>query len=272
MAHFAHLTQHPLSKVALAILSGVLLTFCSEDEELPCANVNLPAISIETLSAVEDSLFKEDTFLVSATSEANVTFSVSANQRDYDSLVWRIGSDPRAFTEPTFSLWFDKRDVGELEIELIMWRRPSACFPDDSVVNLKKKIHILSREDTPYAFEGTFTGHNESDPDRKFDVTVVNFGPYPPPNDSAQYWLHVHNLTEGCGGEEISLYNQIPGMEWASYRHFYLNGDANFNNCPEIEGYGRIDSTGTLIIDYRYLILNTAEERQDRFVGTRKPS
>ena len=238
---------------------------------MPCAN--LPAIGIETLSAVKDSLFKEDTFLVSASSEANVIFSVAANGRDFDSLAWRIGNDPRTFTESTFSLWFDKRDTGNLNVELTLWLRPSECFPNDSVVSLKKTIHILSRENTSYAFEGTFTGYNESNPDRTFDVTVVNFGPFPPPNDSAQYWLHVHNLTEGCGNEEISIYDKIPGIGQASYRHFYLNGDAEiFNDCPKIKGYGRIDSTGTLTIDYRYLILDTAEERQDRFVGTKKPS
>lgn len=154
-----------------------------------------------------------------------------------------------------------------------MWLRPSKCFPNDSVVSLKKTIHILAQENTPYAFEGTFTGYNESEPDRMFDVTIVNFGPFPPPSDSAQYWLHVYNLTEGCGGEEVSIYQKIPGMEQASYRHFYIDESATARtNCPEIRGYGRIDITGILTVDYLYRTLDTWEERSNRFVGTRKPS
>lgn len=271
MTHTTHLMEHPLFKIALAILSGMLLTFCSEDEELPCAN--LPAIGIETLSAVKDSLFKEDTFLVSASSEANVIFSMVANGRNFDSLAWRIGNDPRTFTEPTVSLRFDRQDVGEVNVELTVWRARDDCFPEDSVMNVSKRIHILSQESISYAFEGTFAGYNESDPDRIFEVTVVNFGPFPPPNDSARYWLHVYNLIEGCGNEEISIYDRIPEIEQASYQHFYVNGTANTTtNCPEIKGYGRVDSTGTLTIDYLYLILGTAEERQDRFIGIKKPS
>ena len=256
------------------LFSIVLLTIvsCSEDEEVPCANAVLPSINIATLSVVEDSLFEEDTFLVSRESEVNVMFSVSASDRDFDSLSWQIGSDPRTFTESTFDLWFDIYDVGVIDISLTLWRTRNQCFPEDSTVSVRKQIHLLSRKDNPYAFEGAFTGYNESDPDRVFDVTVVNFGPFPPPTDDTQYWLHVHNLTEGCGGDEILPTNRIPEIEMASYRYFYLNDIANTtNNCQEIRGYGRSDSAGNkLVIDYEYRITDTNETREDRFVGVRK--
>lgn len=257
----------------IGVLPSLFAISCKDDEVEDCVATTLPEFNINTMSVVEDSLFAEDTFLMPEYGVTSVIFKVSGDNRDYDSLNWSIGSDPRIFRESEFKLTFDEFDIGEVIVSLKIWRSYNECHPYDTIVGVRKSINLISRRDIGYAFEGTFEGYSENEPTNIFDVTVVNFGSYPPPTDDSQYWLHVHNLPKGCGGDgEISADNRIPSIEMASYRHFYIKSDAiTTNSCNEIEGYGFVDSLGSnLIIDYRYRVEGTNDWEEDRFVGVRK--
>ena len=248
----------------------ILGASCSQDDDV-APQPYFPSFNIGTSTWVEDSFFVEDTFLIPSRSQADIVFSVLGRKADYDSVAWRIGNDPRRFTSDRFNLTFEAADIGKLDIELTVWPRSIGTLPPDTALVFKKTVQILSEDYQPYAFEGTFRGYNSSDPERIFDVTIVDFGPPNRPYVDSQYWLHVHNLTEGCGGENIDRNALIPSIEMASYSNFYMKSIANTpTNCQEIEGYGKVDPTrDTLTVEYEYRVAGTNEFKNDQFIGNR---
>ena len=81
---------------ALLLLFGLLVfgTSCHEDDEAPVLPP-VPTFAVGTSTQVEDSVFNEDTFLLASRSQIDIIFSVIGKGRDYDSVAWWIGNDPK---------------------------------------------------------------------------------------------------------------------------------------------------------------------------------
>jgi len=254
-----------LFPLILMLISLVALVGCDDDSTLTPQPLPLTA-EFETLVRVQDSLFAGDTVLLNYAGQKDIIFKAKQN---YDSVSWKIGNDDRAFTEKSFSLRFDKADRGKLDIIFTSYdldRRTNEVIDTESS---SKTIHILEEKDIGYAFEGTFLGHSVLNPSNLFEVTIVDFGPFK--NDFEPFWLHIHNLPEGCGRNEgISAEYRLPSIREASYRGFFVYEIANsVSNCKEIVGYGKLIGQDTLEISYLFRDIGSTDRIRDKFIGVR---
>ena len=118
---------------------------------------------------------------------------------------------------------------------------------------ITRNLYVIDRANKA-AFEGIFTGYNSDEPAKKFDVTILNLGPYPPPPGANwKFGLRIHNLPNGCGGEITLLSKWIPLLKQWTYRVFYFEetGSSIEGDCPSISGLGWVSNNNNdIVIDY----------------------
>ncbi len=193
----------------LLALFGVLSiqSRCKKDD--PCM-IEKPFKADFTLGElIGDSLIATDTLTF---------FRMTARAAEkYESMQWKIADDARTFdNQQEVGLNFGTQFVGQtFTVRLIAkGRANTACFPDDDGIDTITKqftrvcsigsgaydcLNQPGSKYTPAPF-GTWRGSISTNPSRQFDVTLVNFGQYPPPGAPSGSASRLFNLTEGCGG------------------------------------------------------------------------
>ncbi len=244
-----------------ASLVLVFLASCGGEEPNPCAEetsvtaeftIKQQLYDVKSLFGIAD-MFEVDTVLLRFARGIHWAQDVSfITEGNYDSVQWIIGDDPRVFTQPAKTLFFDE-PLGKLDVQCIVYKKPNInCFPeDDGVDSLTKSFYLLSTRDFPYPFEGQFEGYNEDEPGKLFTVTIKDMGETPIGGQAGEwYGIRIQGLPEGCGGSEIKLDHFSPNIRSRLYRQFTINSGSS-DDCPSIEGFGEI--TGDrLNINYKY--------------------
>ena len=158
-------------------LSGALLLLtlsaCHDKEKErieapnPCLSQALPVLAFDFVDRL--GLTTPDTAILGV-----VTFAGPG--APYTSYEWRVGNDPRVFTQKSFGLGFNTANLyGTVPVRLIARRPPNlACFAkDDGVDTLTKSLTIV-----PYALAtspilGRFRGANLDAPADTFTVRIL---------------------------------------------------------------------------------------------------
>ena len=166
----------------------------------------------------------------------------------YDSIKWKVGLDPREFTEKEFSLRFMEK--GSVQIRMIGFRAPNLeCFPtDDGIDTIFKQLTIVPREES--LILGEFDGYFQSEPDTPFTMKIVRL--------YNSIW--TPEFPKGC----IKNPYFEGAFKWCTYRRFF-NNDGNGHcqgSLPFVWGQYFND---TLRVDYEY-----PSGEKGTFIGIKK--
>jgi hypothetical protein len=270
------------SCLVLAICFTILTLSCCDNEIDPCKKLQPVSAEFEFQQRFmgNDSIFAVDTVLLRYVRGAHfarrVYFSAFEEDATYS---WKVGDDSRTFTEKEFFLEFDE-PIGEVDVTLIVNKQPNtSCFPSDNGQDtVQHTLAILSDNNHPYAFEGTFAGAHTDAPSDVFEITIIDFGPTPTidPYDPGHYDIRIFNLPKGCGGNEITPARYAPEISESTYREFYFDGTGatQAGDCPQLfDGLGKLSNNQqTLTIEYTIQTVIDGEVKytKKKFVGTRK--
>lgn len=227
----------------------------------PCAQ---PAASRYYIRVASKNFSGDHFITCDTTYPGNVRFSAP---RLYTSVAWRIGHDPRTFTQNPQPLDFQQA-IGTIVVRFIGSRPVDKCRPGDKGVDtLFTTLTVVPFNLLPYhlgrhkaAIEGTFLGATDAAPQDTFRVSIhpgLNFL-----SDSGSISLIPFNLSKGCLGLEMEAVPQ--------YRSVEFNQSRNLGPCHGVYGYAALDSLdrNQLRIVYQEQVAGQYTKRI--FVGTRQ--
>ncbi len=265
--------------LAFVAMGLVWLSGCGKDPD-PCAALKPVSADFKFQQSFYgiDSLFDVDTILMIPDRNVFGTYRVSFNaNEDGASYQWKVGDDPDTFIAKSFLLNFNQ-PYGKIDVTLIVNKQPNIeCFPKDNGTDtVTRSLYLLNGSTIMYAFEGTFTGYLTDNHKEIFDVTIVDLGPTPDPNDPPQYYgLKVYNLPKGCGRNDFTPREYAPEITQATYRNFYFEGKG-YPSVPcgnSFSALGRVydhnNKIAITFIDYD-LVKRKFVPTDRQFIGTRK--
>lgn len=244
----------------LFILSFLLCAFSCRKNEVkpvdPCAAAKPFEPDFYIQEEVGDSLIKTDKVL-------QYGFVVFEAAETYDSYEWKIGEDPRSFTERKVRLLFTDT-IKSIEVQLIATKKASACFPTDKTVDtIRKNFSVIQWREAPII--GAYVGSFESTPGIMDTVKVVLI----PQEDG---WDRITLLNVNCGC------NLDTSVSWSvgrgAYAFYYNSNNTFYSGCKGPEAWLRLTGKDTLSINYTYRD-NTGNDAslwpviRDKFVGIR---
>lgn len=157
-------------------------TACRKKQDNPCKGLIMPSGQFVMKELVGDTAFTADTVF----RDNYVQFQALEN---YESVAWKLGSDPRDWSSPEFSLSFINA-VGTIPISFKGMKTPNIfCFPNDNgrytsnknltmVEQVKKPLVTIS----PLA--GRYKGYFTNNPSDTFTTRIDYF-------DSTKYEVAV---------------------------------------------------------------------------------
>lgn len=164
--------------VPIIILSIAFAAFRCKKDKNPCFGLTSPKADFAIQEVFIDTSFTSDTVF------RNNTISFTA-LRPYNSVLWKVGTDPRDFTSPSFTLFFPNF-LGTFDVRFRGTGNPNPlCFPGDSGIYVgTKSITILEQFDkailTKSPLIGNYRGAFNTQPIDSFTVRIEYF-------DSAKY-------------------------------------------------------------------------------------
>ncbi len=171
-----------------------------------------------------------------------------------DKYYWKIGSDPKVFTDKEFSLYFNVTAVGNINVTLIAEKDDfqHCTLSSTSRDTVTKTFHILSPPDNsmtdPWSLlHGNWRGSDTENPEDTFNIEI-------PPG----FPRRINNLPRGCFDQPLDV------RLWR--KNIFFAGSAA--SCKRICGHGALqDDYKTLVIDY-WIDGNSPGERiQKQFSG-----
>lgn len=186
-----------------AILISFLYFSCKKKIDDPCADKVQPTASFELRETLTDTAFEADTVF-----RDNYVQLVATS--DYQSVSWKLGSDPRDWTKPDFTLSFHQA-LGTIPITFTGLNTPNTlCFPSDNgVYKATKPLTMVEQVDkatlTLSPLIGRYKGAFETTPNDVFVVRIEYF-------DSAKYDVQVtgsknfywiSNMPDGVKGTSV---------------------------------------------------------------------
>ena len=248
----------------------------------PCLAKKTPTADFAIAEMVGDSLVTTDTI---SNTEMQVVVHASPL---YQSYKWKIGSDPREWTTSRVTLSFDNSLSGEtIQVTLIAKQAvDKTCFlDDDGIDTIVKKFTIACPSDlrcinAPVTFKrhylGKWRGIIQDEPNKEFDVSIVDFGRDPNERDDTVFYdMRIYNLPENCGGNQktgacggqiISPYFFAPTISEGGYKAFYCRREYQFTCCPPMSMFGKIDPNDRNRIT---IYMNYTDGRKRIFNGRR---
>ena len=171
---------------------------------------------------------------------------------EYDSVKWKIGLDPRVFTQRKFQLYFDSPTT--LEVRMIGYRQPKLdCYPnDDGVDTVSKHLVVVQRWES--LIPGDYEGHFLLEPDSTFVFSILK--------DSITTDIWVNEFPKGCFKNRDN-----GGLAWIGYRSFFTSDDG-IGNCAMPYAWGFL-SNDTLSVHFHYEMGATGYV-EDTFIGIKK--
>ncbi len=212
--------------------------------EIPIFSLNCDNTGPKTLELKVDTVF----------STIDITFRAH-NQADR--YYWKIGTDPKIFTDREFELLFGDNAVGDIQVTLVTERNdPNRCSSDPtSRDTVSKKFHILRRSHGPddawSLLHGKWRGANTDHLTDSFEIEIPVSFPL----------FEIRNLPQGCADPTV-----VVGLD---RKNIFIHGGGGLL-CKNICGHGALqDDYKTLIINY-WIDGNSPGERiQKQFSGTK---
>lgn len=175
----------------------MLLLACKKNKNFNCENSFPPIADFvikETVgftSFIADTVFRQNPIVFETT-------------RPYDSVIWKIGNDPRSFDTSKFELMFPGI-LGTFGVTLNAKAVPNqGCFPGDrGVYNGKKNLTILEQFDknslTVSPMVGRYSGAYIESPTDTFSVTINYFdsAKYNPSFTGTKNFYWISNIPKG---------------------------------------------------------------------------
>ncbi len=234
-------------KTLFILLAIGLITQCRKPS--PCMDINNPECSNydpcrglkeanadfgffdRRLSAYGDTIYyleMTDTIYVVSGGSNKVYFKAQSGMENYS---WKIGQDPREFTDSLFYLDFDPVP-GEIEVTLTVTHNTDLdCFPDGKIVDTRTKrfyIKPFIRLDELPAI-GFFKGYDTDSPELIYTIEVIGDG--------------VIGIPPDC--------DRIYGIPALVSQQAFVFDDAEFYQCHRPVGGGkRNHDDPELVIDY----------------------
>ncbi len=177
-----------------------------------------------------------------------------------DTYEWKIGSDPRTFTEKEFALYIDV--PGNIQVRLITTKKiiNQNCFPnDDGRDTFYTNLYIAPFTQIAPIY-GRFLGHDQHNPSLEYIVEIKS-------PQTAGVYNGVYGLPEGC----LKLSNpSLPSIMYGSWRNGVI-ADGEIN-CFEPQGVATIAGDNkTLTIDYTIRTDFSSNNRiKRRFIGIKQ--
>lgn len=175
-------------KTIIPILSLFLFSFitifpsCRKKQENPCIGLTKPSGQFVTKELIGDTAFIADTIF----RDNYVQFQALDN---YESVTWKLGSDPRIWTDPEFSLSF-LTAMGTIPINFTGKKIPNTqCFPgDNGTYTSSKNLTLVEQVQKPLVtispLVGRYKGYFTDKPADTFTVRMEYF-------DSAKYDVSI---------------------------------------------------------------------------------
>lgn len=221
--------------VSLLALGGLVVSSCGED----CESCNTTAnftMSEGFLNLGEHNVWEEED---TVSTFSDIQFAAICD--DMTRYEWKVGTDNRTFTEPSFTLYFTQ--PATIEVKLIVYKDEDLNCPDNTirVDSIMKVLTIIDKEIT--YVPGIYRGYNTDNPNHEFDIEI-RF-------DSTEAILGayvIHNLPEGC---HLPTSNRPPTSILTFRNRFYMDFNRNRPSCEHPKGWGRLEEDrNILIIDY----------------------
>jgi hypothetical protein len=245
---------------ALVLLGGALLiASCHHDgkeaEPNPCQAAKANPLAFRFLESYGTPT--PDTAYV----KQDITFDGPG--APYISYEWRVGTDPRSFTQRKFSLYFPESSTGSVAVRLIA-RRPlnSACFPkDDGIDTLTQVLTLVQRAQYQAPVYGKFLGSNVDAPRDTFTIRVLT-GPDPYNPGGLTPYDFLRNLSRGCQSPYFTV-----GLTWRGLNFSY---GGNEYRCLTEAGLGYLTTRDSIVVRYSQFESSTSLTRVNRvFKGRR---
>ena len=238
-------TNHLLT---LALLGSALLTAaCHKDhpapEPDPCLGTKANPLSFRFLESFGGTPTPDTAFVGEA-----ITFDGPG--APYTRYEWRVGTDPRPFTQRRFTLYFP--DAGPVAVRLIAQRPANLrCFPnDDGADTLTKTLTLVRRTRYRAPIYGRFLGSNADAPRDTFTVRVFSAPDYSQPNNPGAAPVdYLRNLGRGCQSPYFGV-----NLAWRGISFSYGGNDYG---CLTELGAGYLTTRDSIRIDY-------AQQENDR--------
>jgi hypothetical protein len=217
------------------VLFAVLITAacCKKD---PCANQTATSADFDMSQVYLNEyvpMINGDTLLEGAN---GVTIKFKATDSTAKEYKWKIGTDPRVFTQKEFKLDFGAFNTIDVTLIITKDIDPLCAGTDDGVDTIRKVFTVLPIEKS-LAY-GVYNGFLTDNPLDTFNFTLAYF----PTEDFANY----DNLPKGCFARQKSDHAVI-----MRYKGFFLGKDVPTKpNGSCIQAY---NSLATLQNDYKTL-------------------
>lgn len=172
-----------ISFLSFILLSIILTCYsCRKKLDSPCAGITKPTGQFIIKELIGDTAFTADTIF----RDNYVWFQTTEN---YESVVWKVGSDPRAWTTPEFTLSF-LNELGSLPVTLTGTKQPNKeCYPNDNgVYTSSKNFALVEQAQKPFVtispLVGRYKGYFKNNPSDTFTVRIEYF-------DSTKYDVSI---------------------------------------------------------------------------------
>jgi len=171
---------------------------------------------------------------------------------------WRVGADPRVFTDSVFSLVFTNI-FGWVNVSLTAYHEQAdqVCFPGDTGKITTERAFYLNPDVAEtqeeyleqYPIFGAYLGHDEGSPQDTFRMTIA--------------WPHdlgptIYNFPEGCSKITNGVF----------YNTHYLYLTANRSDCKNPTVYAVLqEDNRSILIDYS--IEENGQRIQKKWIGVK---
>jgi hypothetical protein len=247
-----------LSFILFCIIT--VATACRKKQDNPCEGLTKLSGQFVIKELIGDTAFTADTVF----RDNYVQFQALDN---YEIVTWKIGSDPRAWTDPEFSLSF-VTVLGTVPINFNGRKTPNRqCFPgDNGIYTSSKELTMVEQVEKPYVtispLVGSYKGYFTDNPADAFTVRMEYF-------DSAKYDASVtgsknfywfSNMPKGFIGTSSASFiypelrnglsvemgykcfvfgtgsSIVQGMGWLSHDTLYINYGNTINGIRKFIG------------------------------------
>jgi hypothetical protein len=192
-------------------------------------------------------------------------FEAQDSSKEVISYQWKIGSDPRTFTQRSFTIEFDNIR-GAIPVRLIVKKTVNkSCFPYDDGIDTLTKTFYTGEVGLVY---GNFEGYVASKPTEIFTISTL-FQPQ-------IGFAFVSNLPNGCPRDaydatKLSYYGNYRKIVFGTTPNLTRVGSPDEVRCQFPWGTGEIlRGSRTLVLDYTIWSSEKKQFVKDRFIGTKK--
>ena len=168
--------------LSLIIFSIFTICACHKKQDNPCEGLTKPSGQFLVKELIGDTAFTADTIF----RDNYVQFQTTES---YEGITWKVGSDPRIWTTPEFTLSF-YTELGTLPVTFTGTRQPNkVCFPNDNgTYTSSKHFTLVEQVQKPFVtispLVGRYKGYFTDNPADTFTVRMEYF-------DSAKYDVSI---------------------------------------------------------------------------------